>query len=144
MRKLAIFPATEAIMSNICCLSTCARCGITHAAIQLTRAMSKRGDDNIAAAKRVLSSLKDKPHPSVKNFSKNFSLHRFSDPSRNGNPNTVLSPSVSLIAIMNRFLLGGGPISKIPKKQPGSIIVRIRVYCMIRTRTVPRSRRCSR
>ena len=79
--------------------------------MQLTRAMSNPKDEHVVAAKRVLRYLEGTPDLCVR-YSKDFTLHGYSDASHSDDPNNSRSVSGYL------YMFAGGPVTWSSKKQP--------------------------
>ena len=89
-------------MGNIIYLSTCTRGDIAYSVMHLTRAMSNPKDEHMAA-KRVLRYLNVPPDLCVR-YSKDFTLHGYSDASHSDDPNNSRFVSGYL------YMFAGGPV----------------------------------
>ena len=111
---------------------TCTRWDIAYSVMQLTRAMGNPKDEHMVAAKRVLRYLKGTTDLCVR-YSKDFTLHGYSDASHSDDPNN----SRSVSGYLYRF--AGGPVTWRSKTTGGcTLIMRIGVYRT--SRRQPRSR----
>ena len=89
---------------------TCTRWDIAYSVMQLTRAMGNPKDEHMVAAKRVLRYLKGTTDLCVR-YSKDFTLHGYSDASHSDDPNNSRSVSGYL------YMFAGGPVTWSSKKQ---------------------------
>ena len=100
----------QEIVGSLIYLSTCTRWDIAYSVMQLTRAMSNPKDEHMVAAKRVLRYL-GTPDLCVR-YSKDFTLHGYSDANHSDDPNNSRSVSGYL------YMFAGGPVTWSSKEQP--------------------------
>ena len=101
----------QELVGSLIYLSTCTRWDIAYSVMQLTRVMSSSKDEHMVAAKRVLRHLKGTPDLCVR-YSKDSTLHGYSDASQSDDPNNSRSVSGSL------YMFAGGSVTWSSKKQP--------------------------